>query len=450
MIQVRYLLATVAICAALGCQESGSESVDDTGLRGDTGEVDSDVAEHDANTPDTDSADTGASDTGTSADAYDPSECEPSYEAWQRHSKDIVDSYCTTCHAQDPQFGAPFPLLDYDALLSGEPGERKVDLMAEQLMARTMPPPSNPQLPHTDLDTLVEWATCGQQHPDHSIGLEASAPVWQAPPDPPAGTESFDVTADEFEIGVDTLDHYQCFVVDAPVDVDRFMKRFEPVVDDGRVVHHLLVSIDRDSTETRDSYRCTGFPSGDGYVYVWAPGQGPIEFEEGGLRIGPGDKFVLQIHYNNGAGAEDVRDSSGFRVYHDAPEGTEFGLASIGPYSIYVPANAPGRAESTCEVKRDVFIRASWPHMHEIGSTLKTSILRADGTEETLIDLTGWSFEAQIIYDTPTTVYPGDRLRTTCNYDNPYDFAVMFGEGTQDEMCFNFMYISPPADSPCQ
>ncbi|QDG53606.1 hypothetical protein FIV42_23530 [Persicimonas caeni] len=441
MTRARYWLLISLLCITAGCEEENSEGATDTGLADDaasSADVSADTADEDA-TPTVDAG----------PDGWDPANCEPSFEAWQRHSKPLVETYCSTCHGEEPQFGAPYSLLDYDALLAGEPGERKVDRMAERLLDGTMPPPTSARLPHTDLDTLVEWTTCGQQHPDHSQGLQASAPVWTAPEDPPSDADHFDVTANAFEIGLDTLDHYECFVIDAPVDADRFMRRFEPVIDDERVVHHLLVSIDRDSDETRDSFRCGGFPPGDGYVYVWAPGQAPIEFEDGGVRIGPDDKFVLQIHYNNGAGVEGVRDSSGFRVYHGPTEGTEYGLASVGSPYIYVRPNSEGQTADSCEVKRDVYIRASWPHMHEIGTEFETIIERADGTEETLIDLTGWSFEAQLIYDTPAQLSPGDKLRTRCKYDNPNDHSVYFGEGTGDEMCFNFMYISPPMDSPC-
>lgn len=447
--QTRRLTSILFLCLAMGCgsDQTDADSTADAGETADTSRTE-DTGEVRADADSSDADSTG--DAESAPDAYDPASCEPSYESWQRNAKPLVETYCSKCHGTEPQFGAPYPLLDYDDLLAGEPGQRKVDRMVARISDRSMPPPPNAALPHTALDTLVEWATCGQQHPDHGVGLEASEPVWTAPVDPPADTDSFDVTASEFPISVDTIDHYECFVVDAPVDTDRFMRRFEPVIDDGRVLHHLLVSIDRDSTETRDHYPCHGFPPGDGYVYVWAPGQGPIEFDDGGLRISPGDKFVLQIHYNNGAGAQDVRDSSGFRVYHSAPEGTEYGLAQVGSMGIFVPPNSEGRATGNCTVQRDVFIRASWPHMHEIGSAFNTTIDRADGTEETLIDLTGWSFEAQLIYDTPTQLHPGDTLRTTCEFDNPYDHTVTFGEGTGDEMCFNFLYISPPMESPCQ
>jgi hypothetical protein len=40
-------------------------------------------------------------------------------------------------------------------------------------------------------------------------------------------------------------------------------------------------------------------------------------------------------------------------------------------------------------------------------------------------------------------VLPGDVLTTTCTYDNPSTSTVTFGEGTRDEMCFDFITVYP-------
>ena len=40
-------------------------------------------------------------------------------------------------------------------------------------------------------------------------------------------------------------------------------------------------------------------------------------------------------------------------------------------------------------------------------------------------------------------VRAGDQLEMTCGYDNPNDFAVTAGEGTNDEMWFDFMVVTP-------
>src|SRR5690606_15347867 len=40
-------------------------------------------------------------------------------------------------------------------------------------------------------------------------------------------------------------------------------------------------------------------------------------------------------------------------------------------------------------------------------------------------------------------VTPGDVFRTECTFKNPDDTSVKFGEGTNDEMCFNFLNYYP-------
>jgi hypothetical protein len=207
---------------------------------------------------------------------------------------------------------------------------------------------------------------------------------------------------------------------------------------------------DRDQSVDADSFPCFGFPPTEDLIYGWAPGQNAIQFPKGGLRVEPDDQFVLQIHYNNGAGVENVEDSSGVRVYHTGSADREIVMADLGPQGFVIPPKQRFRAEHTCEVKETIDVVASFPHMHEIGSEFHQNILRRDGSTESLIDLTGWSFEAQLTYRTPVTLRPGDRLKTSCVWENPRDEAVTFGVRTKDEMCYNFMYVTPPDDDFCR
>ena len=88
---------------------------------------------------------------------------------------------------------------------------------------------------------------------------------------------------------------------------------------------------------------------------------------------------------------------------------------------------------------------ASAPHMHEIGTSLRTVVERASASEENacLIDIDRWDFEWQggYRYKEPLQLYPGDQIKTTCNYFNSTGSQVGFGEGTGDEMCFNFLFV---------
>ena len=96
-----------------------------------------------------------------------------------------------------------------------------------------------------------------------------------------------------------------------------------------------------------------------------------------------------------------------------------------------------------CKPTREMTILGGMPHMHELGREFDQVVIRADGTEVPFIHLAGWSFEAQLIYDTPLVLRPGDTLRTTCVFDNPHEETVRSGPRTTDEMCFNFLYATP-------
>ena len=388
-------------------------------------------------------------DAGGDHDAGTDTDCVPSEAAWDSHASAIVDTYCSDCHGATPQFGAPFSLTDYQALVDGNHGDRKVDAMVQVLMGGQMPPAGYPLLSEGELHDLVAWASCGEEHPEHGLNLEATAPVWEAPAEPPAGVESFDITAGGYAVGPTVVDDYRCFAAEVPVDEARFIRRIEPIIDDGRVLHHSLVTISRGGAVSPGSFSCSGFPPGDDYLYAWGPGMSPIQFPDGGLRVDPGDTIVLQIHYNNGAGVQGVSDDSGMRVFHAPTEGPEYTMAELGTSSIFIPANSQAEASFDCTVNTEVDLEATWPHMHEIGSEFEQFVVRGDGSEEEVVSLTGWSFHAQRIYHTPMTLFPGDRIRGKCTWDNPYDHLVHFGPGTADEMCFSFLYVTPPVADFC-
>jgi len=369
--------------------------------------------------------------------------CLPNRDLWELTAKPLVDDYCGTCHGEQPDFGAPFSLTDYDALVAGPVGARKVDRMAIRMAEKSMPP-AGTLVPHDDLDTLVLWASCGELHTDHSVGLSSSAPVFEAPAEAPADMAHFDLKAGNFAVGTNVRDLYQCFTFDVPVDGAHFIRRMEPVVDESRVLHHIVVLKDVAKDFEVGSAPCAGMPDGSLYLYAWAPGAGPIEFPDGGLRVEPGDRYVVQIHYNNGAGIPDAVDDSGMRFYITDPVGPEYNMVAPGPLDFNIPAGGVTEVKGTCRIPSNMTVLAGMPHMHEVGSEFHQVVKRKDGTEEPFVDLTGWAFELQYFYHLPMELEAGDELQTTCVFDNKGDHAVHAGARTEDEMCFNFMYVTPP------
>ena len=373
--------------------------------------------------------------------------CVPDEAAWNETIAPMVESYCADCHAEEPRFGAPLSLVSYDAITSGTPGSRHADLMALQLESGAMPPAGSARPNQDILEAIARWSSCGEVGASDMGGTVVTAPPIRAPEEAPEGMEHFDVLATNFAVGPGVGDLYQCFVLEAPITETRFIKRFEAIIDDDRVLHHLVLLRDTERRAETDPHVCWDMPQGSDYLAAWAPGGNAFEFPEGGMRVEPGERFLLQIHYNNRAGHEDVVDASGMRIFHGPPVGPEYGMVSIGPLGFEIPPRGAHDVSSFCTIRERTTFYASSPHMHEIGAAFSQEILRADGTREDLITLDGWDFDLQIPYHTPVVIEPGERLLTTCTFENTSDRTVINGPGTDDEMCFNFAYVTPPPAS---
>ncbi len=387
----------------------------------------------------------GDSTPSTAADAgSDAPSCTPSRDAWNATVRPLVVEHCGRCHGDSPSFGAPYSLVDYDMLLRNTNVGRRVDRIAPRLVEGTMPP-TGTTMPDDARRAITQWASCGTMEPRPGTTLVSSAPVYRSPDRPLPGAQTFEVRAQRFEVGPDVTDHYQCFAIDAPVTEPRFIRRMEAILDQSRVVHHIVLLRDPDrSTAMTPSFRCSSMPASSQYLYAWAPGQNSFEFPEGGLRVAPGQRFILQIHYNNGAHLPTMTDSSGVRLYHDAPTGTEYGMVAIGPQGFNIPARSTGRAESNCTLRANTRILSTMPHMHNIGTGFTQTIRHADGTSDPLIALTGWHFETQLNYELNATLRTGDKLIKRCDYNNLTASPVRSGSGTSEEMCFGFTYVTPP------
>jgi hypothetical protein len=361
----------------------------------------------------------------------------------------IVKTYCGSCHSTPTQFGAPFSLM---TLQDWTP--EHMALGVHELSQGSMPPAGQSVMLTQDRFTLIDWLSCGAiMESDVAIpagGFESSHPILTAPSEPPSDTDFFEVRAQEFQVPVNKKDHYECFTVAAPVDQDRFIRRIETLVDDARVLHHIVLIPEAGNRPIGSHSSCDN-DNAFKLVYGWAPGQGALHFEEGGIRLKPGQALTLQIHYNNSAQLTDAIDSSGVRIYHSPPTGPEVAVLTLGPLEFNIPARSRGEAVGYCELPKDTKLIASFPHMHELGTAFHQEIIRegairVNEEEENLIALSGWDFESQYIYETPLELNTNDLIRTTCLFENTSDQVIRFGSGTADEMCFNFAYISPPID----
>jgi hypothetical protein len=385
---------------------------------------------------------------------------------------DVLQRACGECHGDPPAFGAPMALADYADLhvpAWSDAARPVYEVVAERLVDEASPMPPGAVMEATDRQILLDWIAAGApEEPDSNCG------EGPADDEPTVGPDSLPCEPDvEFlahgpggldtafavpEVGADDL--YMCFSFHSPFPIGAQGTAWAPIIDDERVVHHIVLYSTDLPTADEGVYPCSGILTQltHQFVAIWAPGgENFVMPQEAGLDLSAGS-YVMEIHYNNSAHHQDVVDRSGMAMCTtDEPREHKAGSLTLGTYGIFLPPGvenfpAIGRcgAERTALWPEEVHVAFSAPHMHKLGRKFKTTATRLDVAggglvEHTLVDVPLFDFNQHKGYtqDPPFVMKRGDEVHTTCVYDNPNPYPVVFGEGTQDEMCLNFMLVYP-------
>lgn len=249
---------------------------------------------------------------------------------------------------------------------------------------------------------------------------------------------------------------YQCFYFDPPHPASSQGLWFYPDLShsDTRFIHHMILyGTDAKKHVSGTNERCTAIEVGAYFVAGWAPGSSETNYPpDVGILLpqAPTGQYILEVHYINSAGVTGAYDSSGFQFCTAAEHPREH-TASIqftGTEGVCIQPNSEGNAYGPCDPRDDagdIHIVAWSPHAHLIADHVKTTIFRADGTQEVMHDA-AYDFNYQRAYAPPNgdiVLHPGDTISTDCHYTNPSARQVHFGETTQDEMCYNFVVAWP-------
>jgi hypothetical protein len=383
--------------------------------------------------------------------------------------RDALVQHCGMCHADPPAFGAPMALMTHDDLHVPSPGDlaRPVyEVIAERLVADTGRMPPGGDIDDASLERLLGFmeggaplqlgAGCGDA-PDgdaHDDDVGPDALPCDAPQVLTAHAAGSDTPFHVPAQGADDL--YQCFAFASPFAAGAQATAWAPIIDDERVIHHFILYRTSEPQPDGGTFPCdSSLQLTADFVAGWAPGGGNAVLPaDVGLELGgPGEFYVLQVHYHNAAHHGDALDRSGVAFcVADTPRPQTAGVLTVGTVGLDIPAGATAHAESgTCGWLSTSFwpepmhVIGSSPHMHELGRSFHTEVQHGDGSIEVITDVPAFSFDSQAMYwlDPEVVVAPGDTIRTTCVYDNPNGWNVGFGEGTGDEMCFDFLLAWP-------
>lgn len=377
----------------------------------------------------------------------------------------VLAANCGNCHGESPTFGAPMALTTISDFRVPSITDPAIDVAASVLARmddteRPMPPDGS--MSDADKALVQAWIDGGFTANDGPM-CEIDEPEGPAvgpdelPCTPTAEFRAFaDGTSDEPYAVPEVDDLYMCFVFESPFGEETQGTAWAPIIEDERVVHHwLLLKTDNPDYEVGTAVPCDDSVTLQSQMLMgWAPGTPNFVMpEEAGLELAaPGEKLILQLHYNNTAGYKDALDNSGVALCTtEEPRENKAATLWLGTVDIDVPpgetVTTVGDCDTGVRASEDVTMLLSWPHMHEVGTAIKTELIKGGNTDnmETIVDVPQWNFENQLYYPhTPALrIEQGDVLRTSCTYTNNTDTTVRFGEGTRDEMCFDFSIVYP-------
>jgi len=232
-----------------------------------------------------------------------------------------------------------------------------------------------------------------------------------------------------------TPDYYNCFSWAVPWGNKKVhIVSTKPIIDNSAVLHHWILYNNAGAVQDGAMARCVGAHPDAAFISGWAPGGGEAIMPPDVGLIVNGAGFTLETHYNAKTGGQ--QDQSGVELcLTEKLRPKEAAVHWLGTQSLS-KINATGTCRPT--LSGPVTILSSSPHMHVQGRHMKTVITRAGGAQDILIDKP-FDFNTQIAYDTPAVINPGDTLTTTCTYAAP----TPFGQGTNQEMCYNFVTAYP-------
>lgn len=379
--------------------------------------------------------------------------------------KALLSKHCVTCH----QAGG----IGTFALDTYESAARFATAIRAATAARRMPPflPSVSEscqtlrevrhLEDSEIALFGEWV---------DQGLAAGNPPAVAPPAPTAAPVLSPVDAvvriaePYSPVGTAAYpeDDYRCFVLDPGTTTEKFLTAYEVRPGNPAMVHHMIAfslntaaieqtALAKDAADAAPGYSCFGGSQLDfrdaPMIGGWAPGIPITRFPAGtGIRLAAGRKMVLQVHYNLAAGQGTDQTAVALQFANAAV--TEANILPLAALDMVLP---PGQAEvkvttDTPPLLTSYEIHGVFPHMHTLATSAKVEKRRAFGAgNECLLDVPRWDFDWQefFFFQNPVTMNGADTTRLTCAYDTTTRTqAVTWGEGTQDEMCLNFFYVT--------
>ncbi|MAT94041.1 MAG: hypothetical protein CME59_15745 [Halioglobus sp.] len=404
----------------------------------------------------------------------------------------ILEKYCVTCHVDGGV--APFPLDSYDKV------KAVAAAAAFAVDSGDMPPwPPTPGFSRFTHERVLEpqeefallnWLNSGNLP-------EGNPQDYEPPQMPEPDAIDYDLRMPLPQPYTPTLrpDDHRCFAIEWPYDELTYVTAVDVIPDQVAEVHHVIVNVVEPAWA--GTYRAASGQDGNpGWPCLlsgglpgtplprqlggWVPGSPAGAVPEGtGMAVEPGSLIVVQMHYNTLVAEPTPDQSTVLIATTDEVERPANGFLFTNPGwlrsgGMPIPAGDPN-VHHSFEVPAGVLatlfgdaaqvapgepwvIHNGFLHMHYLATTGRTTLIRADGTEQVILDIRDWDFNWQSTYrlEQELLVNPDDRIRLECTWDNTDANQVIingvqkpardveWGDGTGDEMCLMNIYMTRP------
>jgi len=386
------------------------------------------------------------------------------------HVAPIVFNNCASCHRAGE--AGPFTLTSYRDVAKRGP------FIAAVTQSRFMPPwhaspgevefEGSRRLTDEQIATIQAWVEGGMPEgdPANTPALPKFAKGWQGG-EPDAVVEM----TESFRVPPDGPDLYRYFVLDLPLDEDKWVSAIEFQPGSRATSHHVLGFLmdgdDLEADSTGKKYKSVPGRNDRNRVISWAIGSNPRVFpKDVAIRFKKGQKLVLQTHFHPSGKEEFDRSRIGLhfaevenpRQYVEVLIPPGFGDSS----GIAVP---PGTDRYSLResfiLPVDVKAFSAFSHAHYLGKEFHLTAHLPGGESRTLLLIDDYDFAWQELYNfTDYVELPaGTRLESYVRWDNraenpnnPYSppQEIRWGPFSDDEMGSNTLDVVTvnPEDEP--
>jgi Tfp pilus assembly protein PilF len=279
------------------------------------------------------------------------------------------------------------------------------------------------------------------------------------------GTPDLVLTTPPYTLHANGDDMYRNFVLPIALTKTRYIKAWEFLPGNRRVVHHATMQLDPigaskhlDEHDAQPGYEGLiphAVRSPDGFFLDWTPGHVPYVAPDGmAWPISPGTDLVLMLHLRPSREPETVQASLGL-YFSDEPPAKTPTLIRLTRQHLDIPAGESGYVvEDSFTLPTDVDVYTIQPHAHNLAREVRATATLPDGRRQPLIFIKSWEFEWQGVYQytRPLALPAGTTLSMRYVYDNssnnPHNpFSpprrVTYGQRTSDEMAELMIQVVP-------